>query len=191
MTELANYSVPTEPFKELILKWCEDHETDITNLSVACGFSRDTIGALFNKKDRSTCGFDTMDKIICLTYGPLLWRDEPFRTIYWQGNPPPDESKPIRCGNPRCSEWIEFNLNDTWGQGRLKKYCSKKCKGLVYKDKFRKSLRVSDAARAKQKYWEDEEYREKQRAKSRKYYQENAERERERSRLNREKKRAA
>ena len=112
--ELAYYSVPTEPFREMTERYLAEHDLEWEDLSVFCGFDRTTLRKIFKN---GSCRFDTIDKLLCMTYGPMIWQQPHLREIYWQGKPPPDDSKPNQC--LECEEWFAPE-----GQ---QKYCSELC----------------------------------------------------------------
>jgi hypothetical protein len=125
VTTLAKASVPTEPFEDLIHRWCAEHGMELEGLSRRCGFETSTLRKMLNI---GSCRFDSMDKIVCMTYGPMLWQQEIFKEIYWQGNVPPDESRPQKCAWKKCDEWFELTWEAMKG-GQL--YCSDACSAAV------------------------------------------------------------
>lgn len=184
MVSLEHYRVPSEPFRVLTAKYLQENGMHLEDFSAKCGFNESTMRKALTRPE---IRFDLADKIMCESYGPLLWHRPPFEELYWQGNIPPDVSKPANCARPGCQEWFEVTASVMQG-GRM--YCSDECSHVVRNKKFRSTKRGKRTNRknSSRDYYKHHEERLQR---MRDYYEKNKEARKQYMRELRAKKRAA
>lgn len=87
---------------------------------------------------QQTISVNYADKVFCVLGHPMIWQeDERLAHYYWNGEVPPDGSKPVKCANPNCDNW--FSLEEYDGAGavparriRPRRYCDANCKGRAH-----------------------------------------------------------
>lgn len=127
----AAWQVPTEVVATVVEEFLaieeaqfdQDDESGLlwprTALAMRSGVDSKTLAVVL-KRERSTISFSIADKLISTGCGkPHLWNEEPLLTFYWDGSPPPDLSKPIKCECRTCDEWFSADLvpHATFGDG--------------------------------------------------------------------------
>lgn len=120
---------------EFAARWAAEgnvQEEDVVSLlAERTGLVRDTIDSVFRGR-HETIDFDFADKLIQSMHMPMAWHTHPvLREHYWQGDVPPDYSKPVKCAHPRCDNWFELEeSNQQKGRHIVRRlYCSARCKG--------------------------------------------------------------
>lgn len=130
------HRIPREPIVEIITQYLEEHP-DISEerLSYSLGMSKGyirnlTIGTR-RRKPYKTMEFETADQILCKLNKVYLWYEPPLDYYYWEGNIPPDGSKPCQCNRRNCDNWfsLEYGPNPNGAGERVfaKLFCSSTC----------------------------------------------------------------
>jgi hypothetical protein len=71
-----------------------------------------------------TFDVDVADRLLCAMDMNELWRFDPeLYNAYWEGEPPEDPSRPIKCAFEECDN--SFPLASDTGANR--RYCSRRC----------------------------------------------------------------
>lgn len=193
--------IPCELALPYIRKYCEQYETEplitkfrtITSnswtspsggrsklaahtiLAERADFAPRNMQNILNGTQREI-GFDTLDKLFCAMDMPMVWyEDKELEKYYWEGEVPPDLSKPVKCANPKCDGWFELNAYNT-GQGRYQLYCTNNCRSNNWKHNNIESVKKNARERLREKYATDEEFRERSKAYAKEYYEKNKER---------------
>lgn len=162
-------NIPKSIVKEILMDYLDDNpDESITKISERLGFNNTYMTNAFVNNE--TMEFRTVDKLLCAINKFDLWYEEPLETYYWEGEVPPDKTKPVKCVCPDCDNW--FNLPEGGGEegGRWNQiYCSNRCKKKVWNDKNPDSVREqrlkweSKHPELRKKY--DTEYRRKNKEK--------------------------
>lgn len=117
-----------------------EHRTSGDGMQVAAeraGINYDSLRQAIGRGN--SMSFRRADRLLCSMRLQHLWQSEPLNYYYWDGQVPPDLSKPVKCANPRCDEWFSLPEEVPAGAGRgdseaqaararwAKRHCSETC----------------------------------------------------------------
>lgn len=117
--------VPSELIQPYVDRYLKEHEMTDEELSLAMGYESQTLRRSLARPDFS---FNMADRVLCKMGANGAWRTEPLDYYYWNGNIPPDMSKPVKCARETCDKWFELD-SEAGESGRMsiKRFCSTSC----------------------------------------------------------------
>jgi hypothetical protein len=124
---LRGHKIPVVVLAPVIREFWEGD--DFEELARRAGVSGSIVARVVEERVE-TVMFGTADKILSRGLRRFdLWWHEPLEEHYWQGQVPPDKTRPNRCENARCEEgW--FSSDEKIAPG----YCSDTCRHQAFTD---------------------------------------------------------